>query len=231
MYTKYAKQYAEAVKNNIFNAQFERPSTLALLDDLKGLDVLDLGCGSGEYAEWILNQSVNKLTCLDVSHEMIAIVNQRFPNQVHAYQADLANGLPKEVDQSADVIICPLVLHYLDDLTFFFKEIRRVLKPNGYLVFSTHHPFADFECSQSGNYFEREIVEEEWDTIGHPISVCFYRRSLAEICNAITSSGLVIAAISEGQVQEAAKKLSEETYNHLKNKPNFIFLRCRKICS
>ncbi len=35
MYTTYAKQYDSAARDNIYNALLERPSTIALLDDVK----------------------------------------------------------------------------------------------------------------------------------------------------------------------------------------------------
>ncbi|MDD1796052.1 class I SAM-dependent methyltransferase [Enterovibrio sp. ZSDZ42] len=231
MYTKHATKYAEAVKNNIYNAMLERPSTLALLDCVKGKNVIDIGCGPGAYAEWFLQQSVKSLVCTDLSEEMVALVNNRFGDQMRAYTQDISLGLPLESDESADVIVCPLVLHYVEDLVPVFEAVFRVLKRGGYMVFSTHHPFADFECSPSGNYFSREQIEEEWNTVGVPVKVHFYRRSLTEICSAVTSAGLVISHISEGNVEESAKAISESTYNHLKNNPNFIFLRCEKAHS
>ncbi|RYU64130.1 class I SAM-dependent methyltransferase [Aliivibrio finisterrensis] len=229
MYTKHAIKYAKVVKDNIYNALFERPSTIALLDDVEGKDVIDMGCGPGAYAEWFIQQSVNQLTCTDLSDEMVSLVKGKYGSKVRAYVQDIAAGLPLEKNDSADIIVCPLVLHYIEDLTTVFKSVHRVLKTGGYMVFSTHHPFADFECSQSGNYFNRERVEEEWDTIGVPVKVNFYRRSLTEITDAITSSGLMISRISEGCVDERAKELSETTYNYLKNNPNFIFIKCEKV--
>lgn len=228
MYTKHAKKYSEVVKSNIYNALLERPSTLALLDDVAGKDIIDMGCGSGVYAEWFLEQKVASLTCLDLSPQMVKLVKSQYQESITAYVQDIAQGLPQEQDNSADVIICPLVLHYVEDLSLVFRHVYRVLKQGGYIVFSTHHPFADFECSKSGNYFEREKVSEQWDTVGQPVEVNFYRRSLSEISDAVTSSGLVISKISEGKVDEQAKAISQETYHYLSRNPNFIFFRCEK---
>ena len=228
LYTKHAIKYDEVIKDNIYNALLERPSTIALLDNVSGMDVIDMGCGSGIYAEWFIDHKVNHLTCLDISEEMVSLVSEKFGSRVKTYSQDVSKGLPLEPDNSADVIICPLVLHYIEDLHAVFRDVQRVLKPGGYMVFSTHHPFADFECSKSGNYFEREYVEEEWNTIGEPVKVAFYRRSLTEICDAVCSSGLFISAINEGTVDIKAKSISESTYNRLQNNPNFIFMRCNK---
>lgn len=229
MYSKHAEKYDSAVKDNIYNAHFERPSLQAMLDDLSGMDVLDLGCGSGVYAEFLVQQRASNITCIDASEEMIKLVRNKFGERVVSYAQDLSIGLPKENSNSVDVIICPLVLHYLQDLSTLFNDISRVLKPGGYMVFSTHHPFADFECSTSGNYFERELVKDVWDTVGTPVEVTFYRRSLTEIMTAITGSGLVVTQLSEGIVSEKIKELSLKHYEYLSNNPNFIFIKCQKL--
>jgi ubiquinone/menaquinone biosynthesis C-methylase UbiE len=228
MYTKHARQYASAVEDNIYNALLERPSTKKLVGDVKGLDVIDMGCGSGIYANWLIEQSASRLTCVDASPQMVALVAERYGHRVNAYVQDISLGLPNEPDASADVIICPLVLHYIEELAPVFAEVQRVLKPGGCMVFSTHHPFADFDASLTGNYFERERITQQWDTVGTPVTVQFYRRSLTEIAQSITASGLSITAIREGEVNEKAKQISNTTYQHLTTHPNFIFFRCEK---
>ncbi|WP_028862045.1 class I SAM-dependent methyltransferase [Psychromonas aquimarina] len=229
MYSKHAEKYDLAVQDNIYNAHLERPSLQAMLDDLSGLNVLDLGCGTGIYAEFLIEQGAAEITCLDASQQMIEIVNSKFADRVSAYPQDLSTGLPREKSNSADVIICPLVVHYIEDLSALFKEVNRVLKAGGYIVFSTHHPFADFECSRSGNYFERELVNEVWDTVGEPVEVVFYRRSLTEIMDALTTNGLAVTQLSEGRVSDKVQEISMERYDYLSNNPNFIFIKCQKL--
>ncbi|USD67188.1 methyltransferase domain-containing protein [Vibrio sp. SCSIO 43136] len=229
MYTTFASQYDEVIQDNIYNAHLDRPSLLALLEGVQGKDVLDLGCGSGVYAQLLLAQGAASMTCLDASAEMVDIVKQKLGNQATAYVQDLAKGLPQQADKSADVIISPLVLHYVQDLEALFGEIARVLKPGGYMAFSTHHPFADFECSLSGNYFEQELISEEWNTVGEPVPVTFYRRSLTEITNAITQNGLVITEMNEGKIAEEVKAIDADRYEFLSKNPNFIFIKCMKV--
>ncbi|CAM3778913.1 class I SAM-dependent DNA methyltransferase [Parendozoicomonas haliclonae] len=228
MYSEYAEQYDQAVQDNIYNAHFERPSLQALLPEIRGLNVLDLGCGTGVYAQYLLDQGADAVTCIDYSEAMVDLVRSKLGEKVTAYAQDISLGLPQEETGSYDLIICPLVLHYLEDLNPLFQDVYRVLKPGGVMVFSMHHPLADFEYSQTGNYFDRELVTQEWDTVGKPLEVKFYRRSLSELTDAITSSGLVITRISEGQVSDKVKELSESAYNFLSRNPNFIFVRCQK---
>ncbi|KHT62216.1 SAM-dependent methyltransferase [Photobacterium gaetbulicola] len=234
MYSTFASEYDEVIQDNIYNAHLERPTLQAMLPDLNDLDVLDLGCGSGVYAQYLLGQGAKHVTCIDYSKEMIQLVARKaqkadFTDKITAYSQDLSKGLPKEKDASADLVISSLMVHYIEDLNPLFSEVQRVLRAGGLFVFSTHHPFADFECTQSGNYFERELVQEEWNTVGKPVQVSFYRRSLTEITNALTQKGLVITQLTEGEVSEKVKEMDAGRYEYLSKNPNFIFIKCHKL--
>ena len=98
MYSQYAREYDFAIQNNIYNAHFERPSLQAMIGEVDGKNVLDLGCGSGIYAKYLLDKGA-KVTSIDISREMIDIVKEirrlpmDLPILVHANA-----GLPKNVD-------------------------------------------------------------------------------------------------------------------------------------
>ena len=226
MYTTYAKQYDLAAHDNLYNAHFERPNTLELVGDVAGKKVLDLGCGSGIYAQILLERGATSVTCIDAAQEMIDIVKDKLGDSVNAYAQNLALGLPEETNAQYDLVICPLMVHYIEDLRPLFNDIQRVLKPGGQFVFSTHHPFADFECSASDNYFEKERIEDVGDTIGKPVSVALYRRSLQDITDAITGSNMAMLAVSEGKVNEKIREISQEHYQRLATYPNFISIKC-----
>lgn len=155
MYTLHANDYDKAIADNIFNAHLERPSMLAMLPELKNKKILDLGCGPGAYVEYFLDQGAT-ITAIDISEEMIGIVKGKFGDTVTAYAADLSKGLPKELDNSFDLVICPLTIHYFEDLSCFLNDVNRVLKTSGAFYFSTHHPMVDFSASPSGNYLKDE---------------------------------------------------------------------------
>lgn len=223
MYTKFADKYASAVQNNIYNSLLERPSILALIDIQPGQKVLDLGCGSGEHAKEI-HKLGGAVTCLDLSAEMVELTKKN-AQPFKAYTQDLSAGLPKEADGVYDLVIAPLVIHYLEDLTALFTEVKRVLKPNGQFVFSTHHPMNDFEASPSGNYFALERITEQWDTIGEPVEVSFYRRSLQDLFGSLFASGFLVSAVSEGKPSPEIAKINTETFERLSNYTSFIYIK------
>ncbi|WP_087025580.1 class I SAM-dependent methyltransferase [Thaumasiovibrio subtropicus] len=228
MYSRYAGEYDQAIQDNIYNALLERPSLQALLGCVKDKKVLDLGCGSGIYIQYLLDSGAKHVTGIDLSESMLAVARTRLPESVLLYAQDLSVGLPQEADSQYDCVICPLAVHYLEDLSPIMVSIERVLKPGGIFVFSTHHPLVDFEVSPSGNYFSVERIVEEWDTIGKPVEVQFYRRSLTSLLQSVFEAGMLVSGLTEGKPAEAMKEVDEARYRHLSTNPNFIFVRCLK---
>lgn len=74
MYSTFATEYDEAVQDNIYNANLERPALQSMLPALRNLNVVELGCGSGIYAQYLLAQGAAKVTCIDYSEDMIQLV-------------------------------------------------------------------------------------------------------------------------------------------------------------
>lgn len=90
------------------------------------LTVVDLGCGSKPFEE--LFPQGTTYVGIDVSTE-------RGANVIYDFQA----GVPIS-DSSADVVILSEALEHLPDPFLIIGEVKRILKPRGYLFVST--PFA-----------------------------------------------------------------------------------------
>ena len=228
MYSDHAREYAAAIRDNNYNAYYERPSLLALLPEFEGKAVIDLGCGPGEYAGILLNQGA-RLTTIDGSEQMVQLVKEKLGGSVRCYQQDLAEGLPLESDNAYDLAVSALMIHYLEDLTPLFLDIRRVLKPGGLFVFSTHHPFVDYQFSPSGNYFLQEKIIDEWDTLEKPVRVEYYRRSLSQIIQPLTKAGFSVLELTEGKPAAEMEQTSPESFRKLSTEPGFLFLKCGVI--
>ena len=228
LYSKHAEKYDQVIQTNIYNAMYDFYTMQKLMGDVEGLDIVDLGCGSGVYAQYFVDNKAGAITCIDYSQDMITLVEGKLGDRVEAYAADVSQGIPRVASESVDLVVSALMLHYLEDLNALFKDINRVLKAGGHFVFSMHHPFPDIECSKTGNYFERELIQDTWDTVDEPVEVQFYRRSLTEIIRALSSHGFLISEINEGEVAAEAKALCEKTYQYLTTQPNFLLVRAVK---
>jgi len=222
-YEGIAGKYAETVDTKPWNAYYERPAVISLLPALLNARVLDVGCGSGWYAEYLLSRGA-AVTAFDVNLEFVTLTRTRVGERAHVLRADLADPLDFAGDGEFDVVVSPLVMHYLKDWQPVFREFHRVLKPHGMLVFSTHHPFMDWTLFDKEDYFALELLEDEWD-IG---KVSFYRRPLSAISQALDSAGFFIERLLEPQPTEDFRRVHPEGYERLAKNPWFLVVRARK---
>jgi ubiquinone/menaquinone biosynthesis C-methylase UbiE len=147
----------------------EEPQVRAALGDVKGLAVLDMGCGTGRHALWLATQKAT-VTAVDFSEGMLAEARQKpFANQVKFVQHDLHEPLPF-VDAVFDVVVSGLVLEHIRDLDGFFGEARRVIKSDGRTVISAMHSAMFLRGSQA-RYTDPDSGEiVQVGSISHSIS-------------------------------------------------------------
>lgn len=112
--------------------------------------ILDLGAGTG-YATRLLEQRYkkSKVIAVDFAEKMLkkCKANKRWFDRKRYVCAD-AETLPF-TDHSFDLIFSNLMLHWCDNIETSLAEIKRVLKPNGLLLFSTLGPDTLYELRQS----------------------------------------------------------------------------------
>ena len=154
-----AADYVADVEHSPYLALYEQPALRALLPPVTGRRVLDAGCGAGRHSAWLAEQGAD-VVGLDASPEMLVRARARVPSGTFAV-ADLSEPLALE-DGAFDVVVASLVLHYLQDWGPTLRELRRVLRPGGTLVFSTHHPARAIELSRTNDYFATELVVDRW---------------------------------------------------------------------
>ncbi len=222
-YEGIARKYAETVDTKPWNAYYERPAVISLLPPLTNAKVLDAGCGSGWYAEYLLSRGA-AVTAFDLNSEFVSLTRSRVEERARVLQADLSRPLDFAGSGEFDVVLCALVLHYLRDWQPALYEFRRVLKPQGALVFSTHHPFMDWKLFNKEDYFAIELLEDEWE-IG---KVSFYRRPLTSISQDLDTAGFFIERLLEPQPTEDFRRVDPEGYERLTKNPWFLCVRARK---
>ncbi len=117
----------------------EWPAMRALLPDLKGKRVVDLGCGFGWFCRFAREQGAASVLGLDVSENMLARARETTKDPNVDYQrADLEALSIKDGD--FDFAYSSLALHYIVRLDAVFATVHRALKPGARFVFSIEHP-------------------------------------------------------------------------------------------
>ena len=111
----------------------------ASTEHLKGLKLLDVGCGWAELIQQFYDEQNGKalIVGLDISEQFLDIASKRSQFKGHKnvrfVRQDVTHGLPFK-DESFDIVNASAVLEHLLDPTPVVKEITRVLKRNGNLI-------------------------------------------------------------------------------------------------
>jgi SAM-dependent methyltransferase len=223
-FNQIADRYAQAQDTKPWDLYFERPGILRFLPDVAGKDVLDAGCGPGFYSQVLADQGA-RVAAFDLNPAFVQRTQQRTGGGVKAFQADLAEPLSFFSDASFDLVVCILVLHYIEEWRPVFAEFHRVLRSSGRLIFSTHHPCSDIKLSSSGDYFATEKVEDEWE-VG---KVQFYRRPLGKITQDLFYSGFRIEEIFEPQPVKPPEDVIFAAYEKILKTPMRLLFRACKV--
>jgi SAM-dependent methyltransferase len=117
----------------------EWPALRALLPELCGRRVLDLGCGFGWFCRWAREQGAAKVLGIDVSENMLTRARATTADAAITYlRADMERlDLP---EGAFDLVYSSLALHYIANLAGLMMNVRRALVPGGHLLFSAEHP-------------------------------------------------------------------------------------------
>jgi SAM-dependent methyltransferase len=228
-YDEMAKYYANFVDSKPWNAYYERPAMLSLLpNDIENLKIMDLGCAGGWYSKYLSDKG-SKVMAIDVNKNMVEATKQRTQNKCQTIQADINNGFDFIENGHFDIVLASLVLHYIKDINKTYMEINRILKIDGSIIFSTHHPLMEFIYFKRENYLDIELLDDEWNMEGEKIKIQFYRRPINKLLQPLIDNGFFIENILEAEPTEEFKEKLPEKYEQLMKRPNFLFIKARKI--
>jgi SAM-dependent methyltransferase len=225
VYDSMAREYAADVEDNAYNALYERPGLISLLPPVAGRRVLEAGCGSGPLAAWLVGRGA-EVVGFDTSAALVQIARSRGLPGARFEVADLSEPLSFG-DHSFDVAVAGLVMHYLRDWVGPLHELRRVLRPGGALVFSTHHPANDLELSETGDYHATELLTDRWEKGGRSFEVRFWRRPLSAMFDAFAEAGFTVERVGEPLPLPECRERFPEAWERLTTRPWFLFFRLR----
>ena len=213
----------------------EWPAIRALLPDMRGRRVVDLGCGFGWFCRWAREQGAARVLGIDVSEQMLRHARAESTDDAITYvRADLES---LDLPQAAfDLAYSSLALHYVRDLATLLSNVHRALVPGGCLVFSIEHPIymapthpawtQDAEGRKTWP-LNQYLVEGERVTDWLAKGVVKFHRTIGTTLNLLIRLGFAIRHVEEwvptdAQIQ-ARPELAEE-----RERPMFLLVAAQR---
>ncbi|MBD1258973.1 class I SAM-dependent methyltransferase [Maribacter polysiphoniae] len=125
-------------------------------------NVLEIGIGSGLNLPIYNSENVKHLTAIDPSKELWVknIIDTKNLPFEFAFTQAFAENIPEE-DNKFDTVVITYALCTISDTNKALSEVRRVLKPNGKLIFCEHGKAPDKVIQKWQN-----LINPLWRNIG-----------------------------------------------------------------
>jgi len=227
---------------------------LHLFDNLSGMKVLDIGCGSGHSLKWCGDHGAAELWGLDISERQLEnaqkfLSENEYTPKLFCSPMEENPGLPTEY---FDVVYSIYAIGWTIDLQKTFDLISSYLKPGGMFIFSWDHPFLhcvdvqDEKLIFSGSYFEKEAFTFTRTSAGKGVgrspsayeeggnALTLYNRRMSDYINVLAGAGFAALRVIEETDKDILERdcgFSSQYYAPCKAKrfPLSLIVKARKI--
>jgi SAM-dependent methyltransferase len=202
-----------------------------LLGSLAAKRVLELGCGGAQCSIAFAKQGATAIG-IDFSAEMLAFARRlcdREEVRVELRHGDLADLAFLRAD-SIDLVFSAYTFGYVEDLNRVFRQVHRVLKVGGPLVFSLPHPAYDMIDDDAQppllvrrSYFDRSPIDYMWNGI----AFTDYHHTFGDLFTALTRASFAIDTVLEPEPTSGGPRSQfwRDTFRYV---PRTLIIRARK---
>lgn len=222
-----------------FNDCIETPILLAMLPDLHGKEVLDIGCGMGQHAKQYADMGAASVLGIDISEKMLEYAQEHNGAENITYQRMAMEDI-ETVGRSFDLVTSSLVFDYIEDFAGLMRKISNLMKDDAEFVFSMSHPIVTawdgvydrYTRTETGerlyanlrNYCVEGKRKVDWVVNGYEC----YHRTVSSLINALIGAGFVIEECQEARISDEMRQQYPALFGGTIHRPEFIFFRCRK---
>lgn len=168
-------------KNTKYQIRYYKKNFARHISKDKSIKILELGCGMGEFYQFLRREGYSNYEGVDISEDEIEYIKKTIDNDVRIFKEDIFNFLNNSTENCYDVVVFNDCIEHLkkDEICNILIEIKRVLKDNGKALIKTPNMANPF-VSTAGRY------------IGFDHEIGFTENSMREILRAIGYSRIDI---------------------------------------
>ena len=177
----------------------DEKETLKIIGEIKGKEILDLGCGTGKWSI-ILNKKGAKVTSVDNSKEMLDVLKKKIKLgnlKIDALKKDISK---LKLNKKFDIILMGLVMNHIKNLDKLFKVIKTHLKSGGIFLMSDPVYFPEIKKPTTK---EIKILENKYRVKQHI-------HPEQEVKDLAKKNGLIIMDIKKLTVDNSVKYLFDK---------------------
>jgi ubiquinone/menaquinone biosynthesis C-methylase UbiE len=180
---------------------------LRLLGDVRGLRILEVGCGGGQCSVAFAKQGA-LVAGIDLSDEQLAFARRLAEREgvaVEFFQGSAVN-LGVFASGAWDVVFSAYAFQYVREMPRCLAECSRVLRPGGRLVFSLDHPFRDcfldaeedtMSIVPSRSYFDNSPQRWSWTLARASVPMESYHFTIAQWVEMLAGAGFRLVRLLE----------------------------------
>lgn len=222
---------------NSANEVTEKPALRTLFPDLRGAEVLDLGCGYGENCAEFVSLGARRVVGVDISERMLAAAKETYTDEkIEFVRGDMSDL--SFIHDTFDVVFSSLAVHYVENFGRLAVEVADRLRPGGYFIFSQEHPLttapvsgASWTRDDSGEALHYNLTDYarsgerqvNWIIDG----VVKYHRTFSDIVNALLNAGFCIVRMLEPYPAPELTARDPRLKKCL-HKPDFLLIKAQK---
>jgi SAM-dependent methyltransferase len=213
----------------------EWPSLRAMLPEMAGLKVLDLGCGFGWFCRWAREAGAAEVLGLDVSERMLERARATTDDAAIRYERADAEKLALP-EAAFDLVYSSLVLHYVVRAEELLATLHRALAPRGRLVFSMEHPI--YTAPSAPGWITTSEGRRAWPIDGYSVEgprttdwlakgVVKQHRTIGTTISVLLRCGFTLAHAEEWAPTDAQVAAHPELGQE-RDRPMFLLIGARK---
>jgi ubiquinone/menaquinone biosynthesis C-methylase UbiE len=188
-YNKTAKNYAEKFNHELESKHLDQILLKAFIaENIGNGPLIDLGCGPGQTTKFLYDNGFTNIVGIDISTEMISVAKQA--NPVLSFEVADMLSLKYQDGSFGSAIAFYSIVHFdYHQIGTALKEIKRVLLPDGALLFSFHlgsntvhlDNFLDEQVAIDFHFYEVEKIKNILEDIGFELVDIVVRQPYKEV--------------------------------------------------